>query len=169
MVSILFMIFSAHWTEAAINLSERGLPCGPPNRSSAVCMCRLAKIAAIIPITRLRLSSIAVALAPFAFDSPSICATLVRQMGLRLLMAMHSLAYRIFTFFLSMVVSAGVVAVGSIIAFWPATYMRWLRWSNVHRYAPWVLRGRDLSQNQYGWQFRTPGIRLHFSVLLQPP
>jgi len=73
-------------------------------------------------------------------------------------MAMHSLAYRIFTFFLSMVVCAGFVAIGSIIAFWPATYMRWLRWSNVHRYAPWVLRGRDLSQNQYGWQFRTPGI-----------
>src|SRR5580692_12675949 len=27
---------------AAINLSLRGLPCGPPKRSSAVCMCRLA-------------------------------------------------------------------------------------------------------------------------------
>jgi hypothetical protein len=31
------MIFSAHLTEAAINLSLRGLPWGPPNRSSAVC------------------------------------------------------------------------------------------------------------------------------------
>jgi len=31
------IIISAHWIEAAINLSVRGLPCGPPNRSSAVC------------------------------------------------------------------------------------------------------------------------------------
>ena len=36
----------------------RGLPCGPPNKSSAVCMWRLARIAAMIPITRLRPSSI---------------------------------------------------------------------------------------------------------------
>src|SRR5882724_1267692 len=43
---------------AAINLSVRGLPCGPPNRSSAVCMCRLARIEAITPMTRLRPSSI---------------------------------------------------------------------------------------------------------------
>src|ERR1017187_3449958 len=44
---------------AAISLSVRELPCGPPNKSSAVCMCRLVKIAAMIPITRLRPSSIA--------------------------------------------------------------------------------------------------------------
>jgi hypothetical protein len=43
--SILAMIRSAHWMLAAINLSVRGLPCGPPNRSSAVCMWRLARIA----------------------------------------------------------------------------------------------------------------------------
>src|SRR6266480_2562998 len=43
---------------AAINLSVRGLPCGPPNKSSAVRMCRLVRIAAITPITRLRPSSI---------------------------------------------------------------------------------------------------------------
>jgi hypothetical protein len=73
-------------------------------------------------------------------------------------MAMHSLAYRIFSFFLSMVVSAGFVAVGLVIAFWPATYMRWLRWSNVHRYAPWVLREWDLKQDQYGRRFRKLGI-----------
>jgi hypothetical protein len=36
---------------ASINLSVRGLPCGPPNKSSAVRMCRLARIAAMIPIT----------------------------------------------------------------------------------------------------------------------
>lgn len=39
-------------------------------------------------------------------------------------MAMHSLGYRIFTFFLSMVVCVGFIGVGSIIAFWPATYIR---------------------------------------------
>jgi hypothetical protein len=48
-LSIFSMIFSAHWTEAAINLSLRGLPWGPPNRSSAACMCRLARIAAMMP------------------------------------------------------------------------------------------------------------------------
>src|ERR1700693_799622 len=37
---------------AEISLSERGLPCGPPNKSSAVCMCRLARIAAMMPSTR---------------------------------------------------------------------------------------------------------------------
>jgi len=41
---------------AAINLSVRGLPCGPPNRSSAVCMCKLARIAAISPMTRRRIA-----------------------------------------------------------------------------------------------------------------
>jgi hypothetical protein len=73
-------------------------------------------------------------------------------------MAMHSLIYRIFTFFLSMLVSAGFVAVGLIIAFWPATYMRWLRWSNVDRYPRWLLPGSDLGQSQYGRQFRKLGI-----------
>jgi hypothetical protein len=71
---------------------------------------------------------------------------------------MHSIAYRIFSFFLSMVVSTGFVAVGLIIAFWPATYMRWLRWSKVDRYPPWVLCGWDLSKDQDGWRFRMLGI-----------
>ena len=48
-LSIFFMICSAHWIDAAISLSVRGLPCGVPNRSSAVCMCRLARIAVRIP------------------------------------------------------------------------------------------------------------------------
>jgi hypothetical protein len=73
-------------------------------------------------------------------------------------MAMQSLAYRIFGFSLSMVVSSGFVALGLIIAFWPATYMRWLRWSNVHRYAPWALRDWDLSQDHHGWRSRALGI-----------
>jgi hypothetical protein len=57
--SIFLIISTAHWTDAAINLSVRGLPCGVPNRSSAVSMCKLARIAAMIPITRFRPSSIA--------------------------------------------------------------------------------------------------------------
>ena len=56
-LSIFRMIASAHWTLAEINLSERGLPIGPPNKSSAVCMCRLARIAVIIPSTLFRPSS----------------------------------------------------------------------------------------------------------------
>jgi hypothetical protein len=56
-LSIFRMIASAHWIDAAISLSVRGLPIGPPNRSSAVCMCRLARIAAIIPSTLFRPSS----------------------------------------------------------------------------------------------------------------
>jgi len=57
-LSIFRMIRSAHWMLASMSLSVRGLPCGVPNRSSAVCMCRLARIAAMIPITRFRPSSI---------------------------------------------------------------------------------------------------------------
>ena len=56
-LSIFCMIRSAHWMLASMSLSVRGLPCGVPNRSSAVCMCRLARIAAMIPITRFRPSS----------------------------------------------------------------------------------------------------------------
>ena len=56
-LSIFLIISLAHCTDAAINWSVRGLPCGPPKRSSAVRMCRLARIAAIMPITRLRPSS----------------------------------------------------------------------------------------------------------------
>src|ERR1039458_6588196 len=55
--SIFFIIRSAHWMLASMSSSVRGLPCGVPNRSSAVCICRLARIAAIIPITRFRPSS----------------------------------------------------------------------------------------------------------------
>jgi len=57
-LSIFSMILSAHWMLAVISLSARGLPCGPPNRSSAVRMCRLARIEAMTPMTRLRPSSI---------------------------------------------------------------------------------------------------------------
>ena len=49
MLSIFLIIYRAHWTDAAINWSVRGLPWGPPKSSSAVCMCWLARIAAMIP------------------------------------------------------------------------------------------------------------------------
>jgi hypothetical protein len=69
-------------------------------------------------------------------------------------MAMHSLVFRIFSFFLFIVVSAGFLAIGLLIAFWPATYLRWLHWSNVEHYAPWAVRGLDV----YSWWFRMVGI-----------
>src|SRR4029077_2649070 len=57
-LSIFCMILSAHWTEAAIIASVRGLPCGPPNKSSAVFKCRATRMPATIANTRLRPSSI---------------------------------------------------------------------------------------------------------------
>jgi hypothetical protein len=45
-------------TTEAISLSVRGLPCGVPNKSSAVRMCIAVRIDAMIPITRFRPSSI---------------------------------------------------------------------------------------------------------------
>jgi hypothetical protein len=50
--------------------------------------------------------------------------------------------------------SAAFLAVGLLIAFWPATYLQWVRWSNVESYAPWVTRGLDV----YRWRFRIVGI-----------
>jgi len=55
--SILAIIRSAHWMLAAMTRSVRGLPCGVPNRSSAVRICIAVRIAAMIPITRFRPSS----------------------------------------------------------------------------------------------------------------
>jgi hypothetical protein len=40
--------------DADISLSVLGLPCGPPNRSSALSMRMLVRITAMMPITRLR-------------------------------------------------------------------------------------------------------------------
>ena len=52
------------------------------------------------------------------------------------------------------VMSAGFLAVGLLIAFWPATYWRWVRWSKVEYYAPWLVRGLDV----YSWRYRIVGI-----------
>ena len=70
---------------------------------------------------------------------------------------MSSLA---FSFFVLIALSAAFVTVGLLIAFWPATYLRWVRWSNVENYAPWVLRGWDLNHGQYGWRFKIVGVGL---------
>jgi len=60
----------------------------------------------------------------------------------------------VFTFFVLIVLSAAFVAVGLLIAFWPATYSRWARWSNVEHYAPWFFRGWDA----HSWRSRIVGI-----------
>jgi hypothetical protein len=60
----------------------------------------------------------------------------------------------IFTFFVLIVLSAAFAAVGLLIAFWPATYLRWVRCSNVENYAPWVARGWDV----YSWRCGIVGI-----------
>jgi hypothetical protein len=64
---------------------------------------------------------------------------------------MRSLVVR---FFVLMVLSTAFLAVGLLIAFWPATYSRWVRWSNVEHYAPWFFRGSDI----YSWRSRLVGI-----------
>jgi hypothetical protein len=58
----------------------------------------------------------------------------------------------VFGFFVLIALSASFLAVGLLIAFWPATYLRWVRWSNVENYAPWLLRGWD------GWRLRIVGF-----------
>jgi hypothetical protein len=64
----------------------------------------------------------------------------------------------VFSFFVLIVLSAAFLALGLLIAFWPATYLRWVRWSNMESYAPWVVRGLDFDQQHYGWRFRIVGF-----------
>ncbi len=64
----------------------------------------------------------------------------------------------ILNFFVFMVLSAGFIAIGLLIAFRPATYVRWVRWSKVESYAPWLLRGWHENYPYYPWQFRIVGI-----------
>jgi len=72
-------------------------------------------------------------------------------------MAMRSL---ILKFVLQLVLDAGFVAIGLLIAFWPATYLRWVRWSKVESYARWVVRGLDFENQRYGWRIRMIGVWL---------
>jgi hypothetical protein len=70
---------------------------------------------------------------------------------------MHSLAYRIFNFSLFIIVAGGFVAMGLLIAFWPASYERWIRWSTAS-YPPWLARALRVDHNYYSWRHRMLGI-----------
>jgi len=59
---------------------------------------------------------------------------------------------------LGIVVSVAFFAVGLLIAFWPATYLRWVHWSKVECYAPWLVG--EANQRMYHWKFRIVGIWL---------
>jgi hypothetical protein len=59
-------------------------------------------------------------------------------------------------FLLGIVVSAAFVAMGVLMAVWPATYFRWVRWSRVECYAPWLVRRWDLDHTR--WQAKVVGI-----------
>ncbi|GEM_PF-6509581 len=68
-----------------------------------------------------------------------------------------------FRFLLELAMSGAFIAVGLLIAFCPAIYARWIRWSNVEYYAPWLVRGL----NVYSWRSRSVGIWLAlFGVVL---
>jgi len=62
----------------------------------------------------------------------------------------------VFSFLVLIVLSAAFLAVGLLIAFWPAAYSRWVRWSNVGNYAPWFFRRWDV----YSWRYRIVGLWL---------
>ena len=62
--------------------------------------------------------------------------------------------------FFGIVPSVAFLAVGPLIAFWLATYLRWVRWSKVENYAPWLVRGWDVNHPKYRWGFRIVGIGL---------
>ena len=59
-------------------------------------------------------------------------------------------------FLLEIVVAVGFVGVGLLMAVWPAAYLRWVRWSKVESYAPWLLRRWDVDHGR--WQIKTVGI-----------
>jgi hypothetical protein len=59
-------------------------------------------------------------------------------------------------FLLGVVVSAAFVAMGLLMALWPATYFKWVRGSKVESYAPWLYRRSDLDHAR--WQVKILGI-----------
>ena len=71
--------------------------------------------------------------------------------------AMHSLAYRIFSFSLFTAVAGGFVALGLLIAFWPASYERWVRWS-TKSHPPWLALLLRVDYNYRSWRYRMLGI-----------
>jgi len=66
--------------------------------------------------------------------------------------------YRIVFTFFGIVLYAAFLAVGLLMAFWPATYLRWVHWSRVENYAPWLVRESDVNRPHYRWGLRIVGI-----------
>jgi hypothetical protein len=66
----------------------------------------------------------------------------------------------IFSFLALIVLSAAFMAVGVIIAFRPATYSRWIRWSKAESYAPWLVHEWGVNHERYGWRVRIVGIAM---------
>ena len=62
------------------------------------------------------------------------------------------------TFLMEIILSAAFLAVGLLILFWPATYLRWVHWSRVANYAPWLVRGWDVKHPPYPWRVRIVGL-----------
>ena len=70
------------------------------------------------------------------------------------------MAMRIVFSFFGIVLSAAFLAVGLLMAFWPATYLRWVLWSKVENYAPWLVRAWDVNHPHGRWGFRIVGISI---------
>jgi hypothetical protein len=64
----------------------------------------------------------------------------------------------VFTFLVLITLSIGFVAVGMLIVFWPTAYLRWIHWSKVEDYAPWLVRGWGITDGHYGWRVRIVGL-----------
>ena len=65
-----------------------------------------------------------------------------------------SMLFLAFKFFLIVTLSAGWVALGLIMIFWPDLYLRWVRWANVGSPMPWLHREPDV----HSWPSRTLGV-----------
>ena len=63
-----------------------------------------------------------------------------------------------FGFLMQIVLSAAFLAVGLLILCWPGTYLRWVHWSKVGGYAPWLVRGWDVNHPPYPWRVRILGV-----------
>jgi hypothetical protein len=64
------------------------------------------------------------------------------------------MATRIVFSFLGLALSAGFLAIGLLIAFRPATYLRWVLWSRADRFPQWLVASEDI----YSWRSRSVGI-----------
>jgi hypothetical protein len=62
--------------------------------------------------------------------------------------------FLLFKFLVAMAMSAAWVALGLVMIFRPDLYLRWVRWSNVERYAPWLHTKTDV----YSWPSRLLGV-----------